>query len=48
MITMQKLYSMDIHEPIWQCCILPGRLLLGAVGDEKNKLYAWDIKSNFK
>lgn len=45
---MQKLYSMDIHEPIWRCCVLPGKLLLGVVGDDRNKLFAWDIKACFR
>lgn len=33
MITMQKLFSMDIHESVWRCAVIPGKLLLGIVGE---------------
>ncbi|CDW88304.1 wd-40 repeat-containing protein [Stylonychia lemnae] len=48
MITMTKLYALDTKQSVYLACVIPNRLLIGILGQNRDKLYAWNIQGQFK
>eukprot|EP00347_Sterkiella_histriomuscorum_P006085 403354124 len=47
MITMTKIFSMDLHERIWDSCVLQDRLLIAILGENRDKLYSWKLEKQY-